>query len=105
MNKIFSFTNKQLLKTINFTQKCPILPEITNHFDKNFKKLIFLRNPRTENGQNKFFGIFVKIIGNFRQNRAFLCKVYSFQQLLVSKRKKIVHKFNDFSQSRGLKNL
>ena len=66
MNKNFSFTNKKLLKTINFTQKCPFLPKITNHFDKNSKKLIFARNPQTENGQNQFFGIFVKIIGNFR---------------------------------------
>ena len=40
MRKKISFTNKQLLKTINVTQKCPFLPEITNSFDKNSKKLI-----------------------------------------------------------------
>ena len=58
MNKFFSFTNKQLLKTINFIQKCPFLPEITNYFDKNSKKLILAIFSLGIPLKNQFFGIF-----------------------------------------------
>ena len=65
-----------------------ILLEITNYFDKNSKNLILSIFSLGIPLKNQFFWIFVKMIGSFRLKRAFLCKIYSFQHMLVCIKKK-----------------